>query len=98
MNDKHDRLMHGRVVQHASVRREKSQQVMKASGPFGHAEPSISGARVSPHVTSSSFFCRRHDSPSDASLPHPPAGVIFYHLFQKLVCSKMHLRKLETFK
>lgn len=69
MVDRQDRLRHKRVAQHASVRREKSRKVLEASGPFGHASPSTSGAHASPHATSFSSSRRRRDSPSDASLP-----------------------------
>ncbi|CAL5210269.1 unnamed protein product [Lathyrus oleraceus] len=70
MVDKHDRLRHGMVAQHASLRREKSQQDLKAPDPSGHAESSTSGARTSPQTTSSSSSHRRRDSSSDASI-HP---------------------------
>ncbi|CAL5208908.1 unnamed protein product [Lathyrus oleraceus] len=69
MADKHDRLRHGRVAQHASMRRENSQQIPEALGPSGQAESSTYGARVSPHATSSSFSRRRRDSPSNATFP-----------------------------
>lgn len=63
-------MRHGKVAQHASVRRKKSQQVQEALGTSGQVESSTSGACASPHVTPSSSSRRRRDSPSDASL-HP---------------------------
>lgn len=50
------------------MRREKTQQVSKGTGLYGHAKPSTYGDRASPHVSSSSSFRRRHDSPIDTSL------------------------------
>lgn len=58
-----------RVAQHTSMRREKSQQAPEAPSLSSHVEPSTSGACVSPCATSSSSSRRRHDSPSDTSLP-----------------------------
>ncbi|CAL5211694.1 unnamed protein product [Lathyrus oleraceus] len=69
MADKHNILRHDRVAQHASVRREPSQQVPDAPSTFGQTEPSTSGARASPPVTPSPSSHRRRDSPSDASFP-----------------------------
>lgn len=68
MVDRHDILRHMKVVQHASVRWEKS-QVSEAPVPSDHAETSISGAHVSRHAFPSSFSRRRHVSPTGASLP-----------------------------
>lgn len=65
MTDRHDRLRHERVVQHTSVRQEKSQQVLEAPNPSDHVAPSTSRARASP----SSSSCIRRDSPTDVSLP-----------------------------
>lgn len=64
-----DRLRHKRVVQHASIRREKSQQVSDAPGPYGHAKPSTSGAHASLHASPSFSSRKRQFSPSDTSLP-----------------------------
>lgn len=68
MVDRHDRLRHERVAQHAIIRWEKSQQVSEASGPYGQVKSSACWARASPNATSSFSSRRRQDSPSDASL------------------------------
>lgn len=54
MVDRHNILRHMRVAQHVSVRREKSQQVLEAPGPSGHAKSSTFGARASSYATPSS--------------------------------------------
>lgn len=69
MADRHDRLRHDRVFQHAFVRWEKSQQVPNAPGPSGQSESSTSSGHASPHAIPFYFSHRRRDSPSDASLP-----------------------------
>lgn len=69
MVDRHDRLRHSRVAQHASIWRERSQQISDAPTTFGQAEPSTSGARASPQVTPPSSSRKRRDSPSNVSLP-----------------------------
>lgn len=64
-----DRLRHDRVAQHSFVRREQSRQVSDAPSTSGQAQPSTSGARASPRVTSPSSSRRKRDSPSNVSLP-----------------------------
>lgn len=64
MDDRHDRLRHGRISQHASVRWEKS-QVSEGHVHSGHAETSTSRA----HASSSSSSRRRQVSHTYTSLP-----------------------------
>lgn len=66
MDNRHDRLRHGRVAHHASIRRKKS-QILEAHVPSGHVKASTSRARASPH-TSLSSSRKRRVSPTDASL------------------------------
>lgn len=66
---RHDRLRHGRVAQHISFRREKTQQVPEAPSPSDQTESSTSGARASPHAPPSSSSRRIQNPPSSASLP-----------------------------
>lgn len=69
MVDRHDRLRHGRVAQHTSKRREKSQHASEAPGPFGRAKPSTFGAHAYPYAYPSSSSHMIQVSPTDASLP-----------------------------
>ncbi|CAL5195609.1 unnamed protein product [Lathyrus oleraceus] len=74
MVDRHDRLRHDRVSQHAFVRREKSQHVFDAPGPSGQEYPSTYEARASPHAitSSSSYRDEIHHLKHQVSLVSPP--------------------------
>ncbi|CAL5213986.1 unnamed protein product [Lathyrus oleraceus] len=63
MADRHDNQRHKRIVQHTSVRREKS-QVSEAPVHYGQTETSTSKAHTSPFSSSR----RRQVSPTNASL------------------------------
>lgn len=109
MTDRHDILRHVRVAQHASVRREKSQQFPDAPSLSGQVEQSTYGARASSHATPSFSFRKRWDSPSDASPPHRPASVrlhlprihshhlqlIHSHLLLLRMLIQCHLRRMR---
>lgn len=64
--DRDDRLRHGRIAQHASIQRKKS-QVLEARVPSSlvHAEASTSRAHISSHSSSRG----RRVTHSDTSLP-----------------------------
>lgn len=71
MTDRHDKLRHGRIAHHASIRRKKN-QVSEAHVHSGHAESSTSGAHASPQAFTSSSSHMRWVSPTDA--PPPPSS------------------------
>lgn len=66
MANKDNKLRHKRIVQHASIRRKKS-QVLEAHAHSSsvHVDTLTSGD----HASSSSSFRRRQVSPTDTSLP-----------------------------
>lgn len=69
MSDRHNKLKHERIAQHASVQWEKS-QISEALVHSSHVETSTYGAHISLHpFPSSSSSYRRRFSPTDASLP-----------------------------
>lgn len=71
MADRHGRMRHVRVAQHALLQWEKS-RVSRAPIPSGHAEESTNGGHAYPHASPSYSSCRRRVSPTNASLPSSP--------------------------
>lgn len=80
MDDRHDRLRHRRVAQHASVRREKS-QVSEVIVSSSHAEASTYGAHVFPYAYPSSSSRRRGFHLQTHFFFHPHACDMF-HIFR----------------